>query len=177
MRPARDLKYALDLYPQEVSSSVKYFFENNIDWDVYLPNKGINLQRGFVWTLEQKRELIMSILIGRHIPHCAVINVIDPKDNKKEIFQIIDGRQRLSTIKFFLEDNFAIILEGKVYCFSDLPEDYKTVINRFYFRYYVVNEPWDVKITDEQKVNWFKFINFAGTPQDKEHMEKLNNKI
>lgn len=173
MKSAKDLKYNLDLYPQEVSSSVKYFFQNTIDWNVYLPTKGINLQRGFVWDLYQKRELIISMLIGRHIPHCAVLNIISSADKNKEVFQIIDGRQRLSTIKFFLEDEFTIELEGNEYLFSELPEDYKTVINRFYFRYYVVNEPWDIKITDEQKITWFNFINFAGTPQDKEHMEKL----
>jgi uncharacterized protein with ParB-like and HNH nuclease domain len=175
LKPVSQLSQSFDLYPQEVSSSVSYFFKNNIDWDVYLPSKGINLQRGFVWTLEQKRELIYSMLIGRHIPHCAVLNTIDKENEDKDIYQIIDGRQRLSTIKFFLEDKFTIKLEGNEYLFSELPDDYKTKINRFYFRYYVVNEPWDERVTDEQKITWFNFINFAGTLQDKEHMEKLKN--
>ena len=173
MKPIKELRQSFDLNPQEISSSVRYFFKNNIDWDVYLPTRGFNLQRGFVWNLEQKRELIHSIIIGRHIPHCAIINIIDPKDESKDIWQVIDGRQRLSTIKFFTEDEFTIVLEGKEYLYSELPKDYVSAIEHFYFRYYVVNENWDNRISDQQKIDWFRFINFAGTIQDKQHLDKL----
>lgn len=173
MKPLRELRNTFDFNPQEVSSSVGYFFKNNIDWDVYLPTKGFNLQRDFVWNLDQKRELIHSMLIGRHIPHCAVINVIDTNNENKDIWQVIDGKQRLTTINLFLLDEFTIELEGKEYLFSELPNDYQIAINRFYFRYYVVNEEWGKPITDDQKISWFKFINFAGTPQDKQHLDKL----
>lgn len=173
MKPLRELRNTFDFYPQEVSSSVSYFFKNKIDWEVYLPTRGFNLQRDFVWNLDQKRELIYSMLIGRHIPHCAIINIVDPNNENEDIWQVIDGRQRLTTIQLFLLDEFTIELEGKEYLFSELPNDYQIAINRFYFRYYVVNEEWGKPITDEQKISWFKFINFAGTPQDKQHLEKL----
>jgi len=76
----KEFRGDFDLRPQEVASSVRYFFKNDIDWDVFLPTKGMNLQRGFVWTLEQKRELIYSVFMGRHVPHCAIINIVNPKD-------------------------------------------------------------------------------------------------
>ena len=173
MRPIKELRQDFDLHPQEISSSVRYFFKNNIDWDVYLPTRGINLQRDFVWSLQQKRELIYSIFIGRHIPHCAILNIIDPNDQNKDIWQIIDGKQRLSTIKYFMEDCFTIELENAEFIYSELPDDYKSCLEHFYFRYYVINEPWENRLTDEQKISWFRFINFAGTSQDKEHLEKL----
>lgn len=164
----------LDLKIEEVSSSIKYFKKNNIDWDVYLPSKGINLQRSFVWDLNQKRELIWSVLIGRHIPHMAFINIIIGNDNKYiDVYQIIDGKQRFSTIIDFTEDKFTILIEGREYLFSELPLDYQRGIDNFYFRYYLLNENFEDRITDEQKIRWFKFINFAGTPQDIEHMNKL----
>jgi hypothetical protein len=31
----------------------------------------------------------------------------------------------------------------------------------------------DVPITDDQKIAWFEMINFAGTPQDIEHLNNL----
>ncbi len=37
------------------------------DFEVYLPTKGTNLQRELVWTLEQKKELIKSIILEREI--------------------------------------------------------------------------------------------------------------
>jgi len=163
-----------NLRPHEVASSIRYFFKNNIDWDVFLPTKGINLQRGFVWTLEQKRELMHSVFIGRHVPHCAIINIVNPKDKNTDIWQIIDGRQRLSTFCSFINDEFSVFINDKEYLHSQLPKDFKSCVEHFYFRYYVVNEEWGNPITDEQKIAWFKFINFTGTPQDKKHMDKLN---
>lgn len=173
MKTIQQLRDQLDFYPQEVASSVKYFRSNNIDWNVYLETKNKNLQRDFVWNIEQKRELINSILIGRHIPHCAIINTIDKNDDKKDLFLIIDGKQRLSTMFDFVDDKFTFEIDGSEYLFSELPVDYKQAINNFYFRYYIINEPWDNRITDDQKIAWFKFINFAGTPQDKEHLDSL----
>ena len=170
----KEFRGDFDLRPQEVASSVRYFFKNDIDWDVFLPTKGINLQRGFVWTLEQKRELIYSVFMGRHIPHCAIINIVNPKDTNKDIWQIIDGRQRLSTFYSFVNNEFTVFIGEKEFSHSELPKEYQNCIENFYFRYYVINEEWGKPITDEQKIAWFKFINFAGTPQDKQHMEKLN---
>ena len=34
----------------------------NLDFDVFLPSIGKNLQRELCWTLHQKQELIMSVL-------------------------------------------------------------------------------------------------------------------
>ena len=62
----------------------------------------------------------------------------------------------------------------KEYLFNELPQDYQQAINYFHFRYYVVNEPWGKPMTDQQKINWFKFINFSGTPQDAEHLRSLS---
>jgi uncharacterized protein with ParB-like and HNH nuclease domain len=161
------------LYATEVGSSIKYLKTRNIDFNVFLPSIGKNLQRDFVWNLQQKRELIFSILIGRHIPHMAIINTINETDISDDILLIIDGKQRLSTIFDFIDDKFSIILEEKEYLFSELPNDYKLAIDKLYVRYYVVNEEFDNRITDKDKINWFKFLNFAGTAQELDHMNSL----
>ncbi len=112
MKPLKEIRLNLDLHPQEISSQLKYFANQNIDWDVYLPTKGKNLQRDFVWTLDQKRELINSMLIGRHIPHCAILNIVDRKNIRKDIWQIIDGKQRLSSMIDFYNNKFTIEIDG-----------------------------------------------------------------
>jgi hypothetical protein len=176
MKTLKEIRESFDLYPQECSSIVKYFKGLDIDWDVYLPSIGMNLQRDYVWNVDQKRELIWSILLGRHVPHLAVINTINKEGETKDLYLIIDGKQRLSTIFNFIDNKFTLLIDDREYYFSELPEDYKNGIIYYHFRYYVVNEPWDSRITDEQKIKWFKFINFAGTPQDKDHLNKLVNK-
>jgi hypothetical protein len=162
---------------------------NELDFDVYLPTRDMNLQRKFVWDDKQKRELIYSILIGRKLPSFAFVL----EGNHK--FQIIDGKQRISTIFDFIDGKFPIALEFleeeipsgiepenldfyPVY-YGNLPEDFQLQFDRLmiqYYRFCVPIDGIDQEVFDEFRINWFYFLNHAGTPQEKEHMLKLKPK-
>jgi hypothetical protein len=141
-----------------------------LDFDVWLPSKNKNLQRPFVWTLFQKRELILSILKGVMIAPISVINY----DHR--IYKIIDGKQRLSTLISFVKNEFSIEVDGDEYYFSDLDKD--TAQGEFMYRsikadigYEYPHQP----ISDDDLIAWFEMINFAGTPQDAEHLKNLKS--
>jgi hypothetical protein len=133
------------------------------DFDVYLPSKKMNLQRPLVWTLAQKRSLIESVLIRRSIPPISVVQTLD------DTYQVIDGKQRLSAFIEYVQGGFDFC---GYYC-DDLPKDYFGQIKRHFVCAYRLCE-YDTPITDDEKIEWFRWINFAGTPQDVEHMERLN---
>jgi len=174
MKSIRELRTTLNFNPSEINSMVKYFAEKvKIDFDVFLPTKGMNLQRDFVWDIEQKRELIWSILMNRNIPRMAMINVIGSNRDTDGVYQVIDGKQRLSAMIDFYLNEYTLFIDGKEYFFKDLPIDYQRVIAGYHFPYYIVHEDFGKKISDEEKIKWFMFINFAGTQQEKEHFEKL----
>lgn len=175
MKTIRELRTVLRFHPQEINSSIKFFAENcNIDFDVYLPTKGRNLQRDYVWTIDQKRELIWSVLMNRHIPRMAMLNVVSEKEDTKGTYQVIDGKQRLSAVIDFYNNKYHLEIDNKFYLFIDLPEDYQRVISGYMFAYYVVNEDFGNSFSDEDKISWFRYINFAGTPQDAEHLRGLS---
>ncbi len=175
MKSIRELRTVLRFHPQEINSSIKFFAENcDIDFDVYLPSKGINLQRDYVWTIEQKRELIWSVLMNRHIPRMAMLNIVSDKNDTRGTYQVIDGKQRLSAMIDFYKGKFDLIIDHTARYFNDLPEDYQRVIAGYMFPYYIVNEDFGNVFTDEDKISWFKYINFAGTPQDADHINKLS---
>lgn len=141
-----------------------------IDWDVFLPTKNKNLQRPFVWTLFQKRELILSKLKGVKIAPISVINY----DHK--IYKIIDGKQRLSTLIAFVQNEFSIEVDGKEYWFDDLDDDaakgeflYQPIYADIGYEY-----PFS-PIPDDELIAWFEMINFSGTPQDAEHLKNLKS--
>jgi hypothetical protein len=67
------IKIQKDMWFGHLSELVAGTYGYTVDFDVYLPSKGKNLQRPFCWTLEQKRELILSVLKGVHIQTFTVI--------------------------------------------------------------------------------------------------------
>ena len=146
-----------------------------VDFDVYLPTKGINLQRDFCWTLEQKQELILSVIKGVDIQTFTVINYIEDKVKRDTTFKIIDGKQRFSTLLDFIQDKFKIILLGNEYSYSELPNDIKDVIDHFDIHFNQIYEYYDDLISDDIKIAWFEQINFAGTPQDINHLKELKS--
>lgn len=174
MKTIRELRTTLKFNPQEINSSIKYFADDCIiDFDVYLPSKGKNLQRDYVWSIHQKQELIWSILMNRHIPRMSMLNVVSELSDTKGTYQVIDGKQRLSAMIGFYRNAFHLEIDGGLYLFTDLPNDYQRVIAGYMFPYYIVNEDYGNKFTDEDKISWFRYINFAGTPQDTEHLKGL----
>ena len=174
MKSISELRRTLNFHPEELNSQLKYFAENvKVDFDVYLPSKKINLQRDFVWNIEQKRELIWSILMNRNIPRMAMMNILLDKNDLHGIYQVIDGKQRLSSMIDFYNNKYTLMIDDKEYFFRELPIDYQNVIKGYHFAYYVAHEPYDKPFTDQDKIDWFIYINFAGTPQDKIHFDTL----
>jgi len=174
MKSITELRTSLRFQYHEINSSIKYFAEQvNVDMDVYLPTLGFNLQRDFVWNIDQKRELIWSILMNRKIPRLAMMNINSTDGSGESTYQVIDGKQRLSSMIDFYRNEFTLEYEGVGYYFGDLPIDYQKVISGYFFPYYVAHEPFINSFTDQDKIDWFVYINFAGTPQDVEHFKKL----
>lgn len=149
------------------------------DFDVFLPSKNKNLQRDYCWTLDQKRELILSVIKGTDIQYFSVIVYTDERIPRKEpghrIYKIIDGKQRLSTLLDFYNNKFSVILLGKEYLYTELSEDIKDVFDWFDIHFNQTYEYYDRIISDDDKIAWFEQINFAGTPQDNEHLAYLKS--
>lgn len=165
------ISFGINLYKLFVTN----LYDIKMDFDVQMPKYQMNLQRPYVWTIEQQRELILSMLYERSIPPVVIINH-ENKDGSRT-YQVIDGKQRLMTIKRFMENEFPIILNGFEVYYSDLEHDAARKI----FSANILMECWysyyDEPITDEEKIIIFNFYNFAGTPQEISHKQKLLNII
>jgi len=155
------------------SEREKYNVE--LDFDVYLPTKGKNLQRPLIWSLQQKQELILSIFKEINIPSISVIQYKEETGNlsAKIIYKIIDGKQRLSALISYANNEFPIVWEGKEYYLRDLDEWGYRAIMHYTVIGNVAYEYNDKPISDNDKIAWFERINFAGTPQDFEHLKNL----
>jgi hypothetical protein len=62
-------------------------------------------QRKLVWTLDEKRKFIDSIIKGYPVP---IILLAEGKSDSQSYFEIIDGMQRLNAIMSFLENEYSV---------------------------------------------------------------------
>lgn len=173
-------KYDVIIHLATIYNAEKLFDirrNNIIDYDVKLSN-GKNLQRDFVWSIEQKRELIISMLKEIRLPNFAIVHYVDdslPFDKQKVTYKIIDGKQRLKTIEEFINNKFGLLINGEEYFYDDLDQNAQFRIARYSLNFNIVYEYADTRLTDDELICWFELVNFAGTPQDLDHLEKLKS--
>jgi uncharacterized protein with ParB-like and HNH nuclease domain len=142
--------------------------------DVYLPKYGRNLQRDLCWTLENKRELIWSMIKGNYVPSLTACILFD-EENNKDTYQIIDGKQRLSTIFQFINNEFSIEFRGQEYFYKDLDYDIIHELVHYFPLVKIVRTEGDWRnLTDDEKIQLYLRLNFTGVPQNKEYLEELS---
>ncbi len=147
-------------------------YEYKLDMLVNLKKYNCFLQRPYVWSEMQKNSYILSLLRG--VPQLPFTVVAEIHGNTT-IFKVIDGKQRLSTILSFLNNEFPIIWDYKsIYC-RDLSEDcINEIRNSSYFRWNIhYSYQHEGYIDDDTLISLFEELNFTGTAVEYEHIENL----
>ena len=98
------LHYELSIYPADFTLEVLHQKWENGDIDIP------KFQRGFVWDIKKASRLIESIMMGLPIPPVFF------HLNEDNTYLVIDGRQRLESIFFFIDGIFHSA--GKKHSFS-----------------------------------------------------------
>lgn len=109
------------------------------------------IQRGYVWDIKRKSLLIESMVLGYPIP------AFYAKRGENKVFDMLDGKQRSSAIKEYLNNEYALTgvsdeLEGRY--FNELPEDVQDNIISYSLTVYYFED-----ITDEEVNEMFYRLN------------------
>jgi len=122
-------------------------------------------QRNKVWSNTQKSELVESILMGIPLP------VMYFAEDKYGNLQVIDGRQRLTALFEFLNNEFKITsapilnhIKGKK--FSELEAKEQVKLEDYQLIVYIVKP----QTPDRIKFDIFDRVNRGGTPLNKQEM-------
>lgn len=125
-------------------------------------------QRGFVWTLPDKQDLIESIFLEVDIGK-FVFRKLPYAPHPAAHYEIVDGKQRLSALTEFFEGRFA----WRKTLFRDMhPRD------RSHFENYAVSvaDLWE-GTTRAQVLEVFVRLNTSGRPQDPEHLDHVKSML
>ncbi|ORU94612.1 MAG: hypothetical protein A6F70_09400 [Cycloclasticus sp. symbiont of Bathymodiolus heckerae] len=118
-----------------------------------------------LWDNKQKSELIESILMGIPIP------IIYLFENEHGLKQVVDGRQRLSCIFEFLNDEFKLkelkmLSNENGDVFSDLSPQLQAKIEDYQFLAYTIQHPTPERV----KFDIFDRVNRGGTQLNNQEM-------
>ncbi|RLA75337.1 MAG: DUF262 domain-containing protein [Epsilonproteobacteria bacterium] len=122
-------------------------------------------QRGNVWTPKQKSELIESILMGIPLPLMYFF------ENSQGIYQVVDGKQRLTTLFSYLKNEFSlgglnILKNVKGKKFKELKPEQQVKLEDFKLLINIIQYP----TPDRVKFDIFDRVNRGGTRLNNQEM-------
>lgn len=150
---------------------------NEYSFDPYVEIDGVKhyYQRGLVWTLEQKQNLIESIYNGVNCGSILVRkrsynwNYKQTKSEDTSFLDVVDGKQRLTTMLDFINNKFP---DANGVYYRDFSENaQRRLTDHQLFNYAEFGED----ATDEDVIRQFLKVNFTGVPQSKEHIDYVKS--
>lgn len=132
-------------------------------------------QRTLVWTLKQKQEYINNLFNGMAEIRPTILLYYE---DKKDIYEVLDGKQRLTTLFQFIDNEFAIIVDGEEVYFNDLIDtDKKFILNHNVYWTRIMSFKVLEPIALEDKLTLFLEKNYLGTHMSDEQINKVLNML
>lgn len=148
--------YRINMYNSTIDSLLHKVYHSGVDFDV-------EYQREHVWQLADKVGLIDSIF--NHIDIGKFVFVVRSySDEREKLYEILDGKQRLTTLCEFYEDRF----KYKGFYYSELSPMDKNKFEDHPIAYGHLENP-----TKEAIYSTFIKMNTCGKPMDNKHIDKV----
>lgn len=143
-----------------VGSYIHWFKNNDLDLNP-------SYQRPYVWTQKEQDEFMTTLITG--FP-CGVIAIaVDSKFNESHWVEVIDGKQRLTTIMKFWNNEIGIPMpNGSRLFWDEMGRHEQRAFENLSLPALGLDE-----CSKKDRLEYFLKLNFAGMPQSQEHMNRV----
>lgn len=147
---ARTSEYPIDMY-------LRWIAGGELDFDA-------DYQRGYVWGSEEQQNFLNVVISGFPIGMVALAKAPDWCERPLPYIEVVDGKQRLTTLKKFITNEIPITLnDGPIY-WRDMTRAEQLAFGRPSLPAVVLDG-----VSYKDRLAYFMAVNFTGVPQSEQH--------
>lgn len=125
-------------------------------------------QRTYVWSEKEQQRFLQAVLSGFPLGSVAIAKEADWLNIEGPFIEVVDGKQRLTTLQLFIHDQIPIILDGQPVLWSELSRAEQLAFGNTELTAIELD-----KASRADMIDYFLTVNFTGVPQSVEHHQRV----
>ncbi|MEG0097845.1 MAG: DUF262 domain-containing protein [Citrobacter sp.] len=131
-------------------------------------NFGAEYQREYVWGEEEQQTFLRVLISGFPIGSVALAKAPDWDVSDGPYIEVVDGKQRLTTLKMFINNEIPIVIGDEEIFWSEFSRAEQLSFGRPTLTAVILDDA-----TTKDRIEYFIAVNFTGVPQSEEHRKKV----
>ncbi|HHG9960346.1 TPA: DUF262 domain-containing protein [Yersinia enterocolitica] len=121
-------------------------------------------QRAYVWGEEEQQAFLHTVVSGFPVGHVAIAKTPDWCEKEEAFLEVVDGKQRLTTLKLFITNEIPIIIDGQRILWRELSRPEQLAFGHTSMPALILDDA-----SRDDLLSYFIAVNFTGVPQSDEH--------
>ncbi|WP_370905905.1 DUF262 domain-containing protein [Citrobacter koseri] len=121
-------------------------------------------QREYVWGIDEQQAFLRILVSGFPIGSVALAKAPDWDVCDGPYIEVVDGKQRLTTLKMFINNEIPMVLSGEEIYWFEFTRAEQLSFGRPTLSAVILD---DATVCD--RIAYFVAVNFTGVPQSEEH--------
>nr|UVN09975.1 MAG: protein of unknown function DUF262 [Bacteriophage sp.] len=151
---ARTGEYPIDMYIQWIKCGALNF--------------GAEYQRDYVWGHQEQQTFLRVLISGFPIGSVALAKAPNWDICDGPYIEVVDGKQRLTTLKLFINNEIPIVIGEEEIYWSELTRSEQLAFGRPTLSAAILDDA-----TEKDRIAYFVAVNFTGVPQSEDHRLKV----
>ncbi|EPL8679438.1 DUF262 domain-containing protein [Klebsiella michiganensis] len=131
-------------------------------------NFSAEYQRDYVWGAREQQAFLRILITGFPIGSVALAKAPDWDVTEGPYIEVVDGKQRLTTLKMFINNQIPIAIGPDNVYWSELTRAEQLSFGRPTLSAVILDDA-----TAKDRIAYFVAVNFTGVPQSEEHRQQV----